>query len=428
MTRTRSASRLLGLLVLSLAFVAPAAADLFGDLHRSAVDTARGLFGGNRDAAKVLDRIPDRVSGANVTFAVNSEKVTPMVPAAGAEVAFNPYHDAADFTNFASASVCDGRVVRERDVNGGTCFGISYFVSMYYSRLIRPVQQGKTAKLFSIYGHEFSMWDALTKDLSKVGRSENDGVNYVVKAVIDADAERNGRPFYNSENMKEDLDAYRLRSFSQGAFSEKVKVAAIAHHRDQREIDREKIKTAKASKLAAAMAEIKSRLEKHGTQLFYFQHYKPENWIGWRSWDWGHACAIYRISTVRVEGSNGGIREAWKLHFYDPNFTYGNRDKVESGEGFGTYLLYFPDAGQITFSKRVQDVYGVQTEGSTIDDDETRLGYYDVYDGHPVQQQIAKKAIIEASVGQGCELTGDELEKAREKGKIKMSESFTEID
>lgn len=423
MTRTRSASRLLGLLLTLLA-VSPVGADFFGDLHRSAVST---LGFGQGSAEKTISKIPARSGGANVTFDVDSETVTPMVPRSD-EASFNPYHDAANFTNFASSSVCDGKIVRERDVNGGTCFGISYFVSMYYSRLIRPVQQGRNAKLFSIYHQEFSVWDALTEDLSKVGRSENDGVNYVVQAVIDSKAEKNGKSFYASENMASMLDDYRLRSFSQGRFAETVKKASIAHHRDQREIDREKIKTTKASKLASAMSEIKSRLEKHGTQLFYFQHYKPENWIGWRSWDWGHACTIYRISTVEVKASNGGSREAWKIHFYDPNFTYGNQDKVESGEGFGTYLLYFPDSKQITFSKRVQDVYGVQSECSTIDDDETTLGYYDVYDGHPVQKQIAKKAIIEANVGQGCELTGEELEKAKKDGKIKMAEAFTEID
>jgi hypothetical protein len=102
----------------------------------------------------------------------------------------------------------------------------------------------------------------------------------------------------------------------------------------------------------------------------------------------------------------------------DPNALYHKR--VPKEEGFGTYMLYFPDSKQVTFSKHVKDWYGIQTRNSVIDNVEVKLGYYDVYEGHSIQKKLAKTGFLTSTVGQGRVLTAEEEARLDTKEKIKV--------
>ena len=91
-------------------------------------------------------------------------------------------------------------------------------------------------------------------------------------------------------------------------------------------------------------------------------------------------------------------------------------------EGYGHYLLYFPESKQLTFSKKIQDWYGIQTRSSFIDNDEVRFGFYDVYEGHPIQEQLAKESFLASTTGLGKVLDDKEHELLNEKGKLKLPE------
>ncbi|MBT3785376.1 hypothetical protein HOF92_10395, partial [bacterium] len=368
-------------------------------------DGLTGSSEGQVTSSKPRNVIPPKSGGKTLSFGVQSVEEAPISPAKG-KVRFDPYEDAADFTNFASASVVDGKLVRKKDVNGGTCFGISYFTAMWYSRLIRPIQQGKKPNLFKIHQIEIGMWDALWTDVSKAGKSEYDGVTFVTLGVTREDAKK-GKSFFKTTKMKEKIGDYRLYSMSHGQHKKKIQLGAISHHNDQKSISRISIDGSDPSDTSRKMKDLKSRVDKHGSQTFYYHKYKvTDSWYTWNKWEWGHACLIYEIQRVAVKAEGKAKRTAWKIRYMDPNALYHKR--VPKEEGFGTYMLYFPDSKQVTFSKHVKDWYGIQTRNSVIDNVEVKLGYYDVYEGHSIQKKLAKTGFLTSTVGQGRVLTAEE--------------------
>jgi len=382
-----------------------------------------GLIGGSQgqvSSSKPRNVIPPKSGGKTQTFEVKSSEAEPISPKSE-QPRFNPYYDAADFTNFASASVVDGQLVRKRDVNGGTCFGISYFTSMWYSRLVRPVQQNKRAKPFKTHDFDITLWDALWADLSQIGKTEMDGVNFVTLGIQKEKVDSGDTTFFSHTKMKTNLEDYRLYSMSHGEYKNRIQLGAISHHKDQRTISRIGVDTTNPRDTSGKLEQIKQRLETHGTQTFYYHKYKVhDEWYLWDKWEWGHACLIYEIKRVKVKGQSGSEREAWKIRYMDPNATY--HKKVNDTEGYGHYLLYFPDSKQLTFSKAIQKWYGIQTRSSVIDNDEVRFGFYDVYEGHPVQDQLAKQGFFHPYIGMGRVLEGDEHQRINEKGKIRIGE------
>lgn len=400
-------------LFLLLLILSPAghSIDFFGDLAGSSNQLA------NQGSA---DTIPAKVDGKTIRFGIQSI----VAENSDSELTlerFDPYFDAADFRNFASATVVDGRLIRKRDVNGGTCFGISYFTSMWYSRLIRPVQQNRRPKVFKTHSFNISLWDALWSDLSKAGKTEMDGVNFVTLKIQSDKVKAGDTSFFSQTRMSNDLKSYRLHAISQGEFKNTLQLGAISHHRDQRLISKIPVKTTDSRDSSAKIEMIKQRLKRHGTVPFYYYKYKVSDaWYQWDKWEWGHACLIYEIVKVEVASDDGIIRSALKIRYVDPNATY--RRKVSSPEGYGHYLLYFPESKQLTFSKKVQDWYGIQTRSSFIDNDEVRFGFYDVYEGHPIQEQLAKEGFLASTIGLGKVLDDKEHELLNEKGKLKLPE------
>ncbi len=383
------------------------------------------LTGATEDSKKG-SFIPAKSGGKTINFTPTSQQVKHLLPTGKAQ--FCPHKDTANFINFTSANIVRDRIVRSNQINGGTCFGVSYFTSIYYSRMIRPVQQGKDITLFRQYDFDFGIWDGLTKDLSKAGSAPCDGVEYLVYETSKKTPNRFGRPFWNNQNVKEHLDDYRLRKMS-ATYDKEIKVGAISHHLDQQTCDRAYFDATDGDELANNMDEIKKRIEKHGTQMFFWNHYNLSNkWYSWDKREWGHACLFYRVSEVEVKGSNGTNRKAVKFHVYDPNTNYASAANKDTGEGYGDYMLYFPDSKQITFSQRMKSRYGMQTISSTVDNRQEKLGYYDIYEGHPVQTKIAKDAFCRAYTGLGRVLTDDEAQRAERDRKIRLENSWSPID
>ena len=364
--------------------------------------------------------IPAKIEGKRIYFEIIGSDKESIAPESS-KVRFDPYYDAADFRNFASASVVDGRLIRKRDVNGGTCFGISYFTSMWYSRLIRPIQQNKKPSIFKTHSFNISLWDALWSDLDKAGKTEMDGVNFVTLKIQSDKVKAGDTSFFSQTKMSSKLQNYRLYAMSQGEYKNPVQLGAIAHHRDQTLIKKLDVNTTDGRDSATKVEMIKQRLDEHGTVVFYYHKYKVSDaWYQWDKWEWGHACLIYEIKRVQVASDKGATREAIKIRYVDPNATYHH--KVKTPEGYGHYLLYFPDSKQLTFSKKVQGWYDIQTRSSVIDNDEVRFGFYDVYEGHPVQEQLAKQSFLASNVGVGKVLNPKEEELLDKNGKIKLAE------
>jgi len=418
--------RRLGILLALTLCSTPAWADGSNDMDLLGVTTPATVGGRGRAASTTLGErtfvIPDRPNGTTVTFDVTSPQVRHLRPS-DPNARFDAYKDTADFTNFASADIVDGRLVRKHHVNEGTCLGLSYFTCLWYSRLVRPYQTGDRVQLFRHYDMTCTLWDGLTRDLDKAGKAPYDGVEYVMTKMLCGEGALSPSPF-SPEVRATNPDGARLRAVSKGPMADDVKIGAIAHHDDQSRFDYNRVPTRNQSATARAVADIEARVEAHGTQLFAFWKYDlTDHWYGWDKCAWGHACLIYRVSEVEVRGSGGAVRRAKKLHFYDPNKNYDSPDPADRGEGYGTDLLYFEDAKQLTFAKSYQQWYDIQTRCSTIDDREVKFAYPDVYEGHPVQTTIAKEAWMRSYVGLGRVLADDELEKVNRKGSIKLPDA-----
>lgn len=383
--------------------------------------------------------IPSKHDGKVIQFQIESAKVEDYVPAKGEVATFNIVKDTPNFVNFASVSVVDGKIIRKRDVNGGTCFGIAYFTHMWFSRITEPVLSGNEPVLLKEGNHKITLIDRLFGRTSdKTGTSYDDGVSFAVaESVKQAEADGKTPPFA-SEAISSNPDNVRLKSMSVSDYNPKILLGTIAHHNDQTSVSRKFIEAATPRKCEQGVDKLKELLLSHKTQTIFFRRFHvAEKWYQWSKMAWGHAVLLHRISKVKTKGTDGVEREAWKLHFADANFRYTNNSNIDSGEGFGTYLLYFPETKQITFSKKAQNVYKTaktQTDGtvvqepllttsSFIDDKEVKLGYYDIWEGHSKQQKLAKSRFLDAAVGKGRVLTAEEEAIINEKGQLELSEN-----
>jgi hypothetical protein len=391
----------------------------------------------------VVSPVPAKHDGKVVQFQIESAKVEDYIPAKGEEAAFNIIKDTPNFVNFASVSVVDGKIIRKRDVNGGTCFGIAYFTHMWFSRITEPVLSGNEPVLLKEGNHKITLIDRLFgRNSDKTGTSYDDGVSFAVaESVKQAEAEGKTSPF-NTEAISNKPDDIRLKPMSLSDYNPKILLGAIAHHGDQSSAGRKFIDAAKPRKCEQGVDKLKELLLSHKTQTILFRRFHVgEKWYQWSKLAWGHAVLLHRISKVKTKGTDGVEREAWKLHFADANFRYTNNSNVDSGEGFGTYLLYFPETKQLTFSKKAQNIYKTAktksdgtviqepllTISSFIDDKEVKFGYYDIWEGHSKQQKLAKSRFLDAAVGKGRVLTAEEEAIINEKGQLELSENTSMI-
>ena len=413
-------SHILLVTLISLSFCSPvigSAIDILG--VRSSGLTGSGEVNSTENSRQSF--IPQKSGGKVIDFTPTAEKVNHLLPTSGAR--FCPHLDTADFTNFVSAQVVRNRILRKNQINHGTCFGVSYFTCIYYSRIVRPVQMGAKANVFKQYDYEINFFDGF-RETPHVGSAPCDGIEYLVNQAMKSLPEKYGRPFWNNDNLQAHLDEYRLRAMSKN-HDKAIKVGAISHHLDQQHCRRICFDASLGNELEKSINEIKARIEKNGTQMFFWSHYQvSDSWYSWDKREWGHACLFYKASEITVKASNGSFRRAIKLHVYDPNTNYRKSGLSETGEGYGDYLLYFPDAKQISFSSRMKKRYQMQKSSSTVDNREDRLGYYDIHEGHPAQQQIAKEAFFRGYTGLGRVLARDEVQQANENGKVELENRY----
>jgi len=398
----------------------PSFVDLVG--VRTQNDDGAGLGGAGGPAAQALV-IPPRCGNAPTRFTIASATATTVAPRGAA--CFDVTKDTADFTNFASASVVDDRLVTARQVNGGTCYGMAYFTSVWYERLVRPVQQGRAATPFRVRDLRFGTWDGLTRDLSRAGTAPFDGVELVMQRVAAVHHDRPGTFPFSEASMARNLEPCRMRAMSGGAYRNDMVRGAIAHHRDQCWIDELPVDPTDGDDLDRGIRDIRDAVEAHGSRVFTFRTWGDRTWgVLWRKNLCAHAVLVYRVSEVQAQGPDGVRRPALKLHLYDPNVgAYRDPRPAATGEGYGTYLLYFPEAKRLTFSRRMQQIYGdygLQTDEAFVDGTRVTVAHCDVYEGHPIQERIAREAFIDGWVGRGRVLSDDELERVEREGRLRV--------
>lgn len=380
--------------------------------------------------------IPLKHSGEVMYFNISSGKVTDFIPAKGEKSVFNIVKDSPNFTNFASASVVNGKIIHGRDVNGGTCFGVSYFTHMWFSRITDPILNGGEPQLSKTGNHKIGLFDvfSITDD---TGTSYDDGVTFAVfESMIAARKAGKTSPF-SSSALKDNPDGVRLKAMSKSEYKSNIMIGMIAHHDDQSTAGRKFIDAAKPKSCEQGINKLKGLLQENKTQAIFFRRFHVgDKWYEWSKLAWGHAVLLYRISKVDVNSPDKIERKAWKLHFFDPNFGYNNTANVDSGEGFGTYLLYFPQTKQLTFSERAQSIYTTDTvidgkstnvplltRSTFIDDEEVKFGYYDIWEGHSNQDKLARSRFFDAAVGKGRVLTAEEEAIINSKGKLELKEN-----
>ena len=372
--------------------------------------------------SKKVNVIPKKDGGGKfIRFQVDGALKT-VIPATLSK-GFNPYHDASSFTNFASLDKTEGvyglTKARKKDYNSGTCFGISYFTHMWFARLIKPVLNGGSPVLQKDVASGYSYFTNAKAHMSNsdAGDRPTDGVNYAVNRVKSIAKDRS---YFNTSKMKKNLNRFRLyKVTANSSYTEDIQKGMIGHHLDQSDVSRVYIDTSNATNTAKGISVLKSRIKRYGSQPFFFRQYESKSGI-WNL-QWGHACLVYQVSEVSVKrkGVDGEqqVRKALRFDFMDPNSNYRKNIDAKNGEGYKHYFLYFADAKQITFSNRVIDRYEFQTTSSVVDSKETRIGYYEIFEGAKVQDDIAYDRYVDCKIGAGMVLNSAQESALEEKFK-----------
>ena len=338
---------------------------------------------------------------------------------------FQPYHDAPSFVNFASiASSTD----EGQKFSSGTCYGVSYMTSIWYAGMVRHLKEMKPKKggpeVEYIGNRDLKFGKEYDSQAQICNPSDTEVVNCSGDVISSQMPEQNidGLTYLASMAKLSDprffnkcgkgLAKCRLFEVSRNVdLKDRVQQTMIHHHNQQYSAEDVELKVANPNRLHAQIEDIKTRVRKHGSVFFYWYVYNTkEKWGGdtgvgpedveWNQFESGHAMLIYRVSKVKAKVS-GKTREALKLHLYDPNKTYRSKRKLVTGEGYGTYLLYFPDSKTITFGNSMQKLYSedggakagdaaniaknLQGGFPTIDGKQTIIGFSDFYEGHITQ-------------------------------------------
>ena len=340
---------------------------------------------------------------------------------------FEPYHDAPSFINFYSVATDFNNVRRYAP---GTCHGVSYVTAMWYAGVYKPLLEIKPTSMDAdlqfigqrdlVFGQRYDGPNQICKESDSNSLSCNEDDNFITKLSQRMDgitylasmAKLSDPQFFNKCGPH--LKNCRLYEISQNSDLNPVVKQTMAHHQNQQQFIKDiVIEVNKPSKLRSQINEVRKRIEKHGTVLFYWYIYSSsESWSGsddnegdssedkWTQYEAGHSMLLYKVSEVKVTVL-GQTQPALKLHIYDPNLTYRNLKLINSAEGFGSYLLFFPDTGVITFSNAKQKFYSEQTDFTqgdseniskglqggfaSIDGKQTIIGFSDFYEGHESQ-------------------------------------------
>jgi hypothetical protein len=430
------------------------------DFHADELDDMFSSLTESADAPVMVGVSPGRVTAipprgsAGELFYFSPSSITPRSKEVDAEKRFNPFFDSMAFENFSSLQRSK---LETADLNMGTCFGISYFTGMWYSRITQAAQNGRDPVLHKrAEPGEWSPSRLFSSTQQKLSdpNLHTDGVSFSV-----AEISRITTDFMTSEKIKSSPADYRLNVISkEGRYANIIKKGAISHHLDQ--VNGRQMTFVNArnkSELESFLQKVTDQIDDVGTATFFFYRYRHLNdkeiekkmasfspgWFTFREaskekekeefraalakeWTcmYGHAVQLYRVVDTEVPdpSKEGNTLSAQKIAFVDPNFLYDAQKNftastIDEPEGFGTYLLYFPASGQITFSDKIRKVsfYGNRDAGeelqasSVIDNEEVRFGFYHgLYEGSDGQQAIARQRFNDCEVGTGRPLSDTE--------------------
>lgn len=344
---------------------------------------------------------------------------------------FSPYHDGPSFVNFSSIGTGTpyGPVY-----SSGTCYGICYMSSMWFGGIIRKLDEknldGGGSEIKTIgqrhlnfgKGYDVKKIDCFDEfglrvecaqkdNPDEIGSIKMDGLTYLASWAKLSDAN-----FFNK--CGNGLRNCRLYKLTQ---NQKLNIFAkqtMTHHQfHQFSVDKIDFEVRAPRKLTLQIDEISRRITEYGSVLMYwFVYSSSETWpsksqaetqpeveaeeLVWNKFEAGHAMLIYKISKIKVKVS-GEERSGLKLHLYDPNKVYRDFRSLQTAEGMGTYLLFFPDTATISFSDKMRRMYSkntketagdslniavdLQGKNPVIDGKQTVVGFTDFYDGHKNQ-------------------------------------------
>lgn len=279
---------------------------------------------------------------------------------------FDPYYDAPAFTNFDSVAKQDGL----DSFQAGNCFGFSVMAKLW----------------FHDRSQDLSEWKL--EDLEKL--DVLDGSQYLGKKLLEQDGS------FLSECKEK--DECRLGKISKKPeFKELVRQAVMFHQTTQDKFpkDSPKWNTDNPEKLATDMQKLKSDLEAQGPLLFFYDVFSKDdffegedrNWeedseaenqdspipresgveessenteeyedpteVEWGRYLAGHSMLLYRIKEVKAT-TKSGEEDAWRIDIYDNNDAYFKEHLTGTEEAYGTYLMYFPSLGKLTFSDHMK--------------------------------------------------------------------------
>lgn len=335
---------------------------------------------------------------------------------------FDPVIDAPHFQNFGSVVEVDDE---GKHYQVGNCFGISYVTALWY----QDFMNGSLLKQVDSF-----------KDQSS---NKMDGIEFLARKVN----ENNSQLF---SKCGKDAKKCRLRNLSRTkSVSENVTKAMMFHQARQGDIGLENWATDDPEQLASQMESTKALLDKHGTLFFIYDIYsksqsyensnldqeikptegslsrnelkdisqmltelateasdesKPSsnNEIPamrdseWNQFVAGHSMVLYRASEQDVQLS-GKTEKALRLDFYDSNENYRSKKQGQSAEGFGSYLLYYPELKKITFSDHMRgfarvsendDPGAVQKDQAFLENTQTVVGIQEFWSDHETREKF----------------------------------------
>ncbi len=314
---------------------------------------------------------------------------------------FDLHKDSHTFRNFKAISPYG-------ELKNGTCYGVSFLVYLWYSRITRQMRLGRDPEPYRHYPLQASdltlaeriLGMPIDRRINAVA-TEADGVNYLITKL----GERYGDDKYTAAAMKANPAKYNLRTVCSTVSKTFLEKAAICHHGDQKTFKTQYANAADPYATSQWINKLAWRLEKDGATHLSMRQFSKA-WYGQGKKIMGHAVVLYRISEVEAEEVTSKRRtKAWKLDLFDPNMDYKDAAKCKDAHGYGTYLLYFPDTKKITFSQKMIDIYktyDLQKDSAFIDGTYTKIGACEpAWSDWPTLRQVGVQRMLKAATGKG---------------------------
>ena len=317
-------------------------------------------------------------------------------------VTFDLHKDSHTFKNFKAVSPYG--VFR-----AGTCYGVSFLVYLWYSRITRPMRLGRDPEPYRHYPLQASdltiaeriLGMPLDRRMNAVA-TEADGVNYLITKL----GEKYGDDKYTAAAIKSNPANYGLRNQCGNISQTFLEKAAICHQDDYKVFKTKYKNTGDPYTTSQWINKLCWRLENDGATTMTMIQYGQPQWHGKAKSKMCHATVLYKICEVEAEDvASKKTTKAWKLDLFDPNMNYANANKCKDAHGYGTYLLYFPDSQKITFSKRMLEIYGgygLQANSSFIDGVSTKIGTSEpAWSDWPTLRSAGVQRMLKAATGKG---------------------------